>query len=248
MKSLRVLIVSPAEPSSSTLAQLEDAGHTMVPVQDLTEALEALEIQRFDVVLLDQNLDSVALAGFARKFKGLAAGNTGLFWLPRSEAPCEPGTLFGTLEGAISDLPDAGALTQAIARLAEAVGTSTVMNQSFGQPALDVEELRSQVAYDDELLAELIDLFICEREKQVEELRQAMQIQDFALLSRVAHTIKGSLASLHADPARLHAQALESAAKEGDGSRCRDLLPQFEERLDEVQEQLLALRSSLGSC
>ncbi len=51
--------------------------------------------------------------------------------------------------------------------------------------------------------------------------RTALSAGDYDQLARVAHTIKGSLGSLHAAQARTHAQELEFAAKQGEGSACR---------------------------
>jgi HPt (histidine-containing phosphotransfer) domain-containing protein len=245
VESLRVLVVSFVECSHPVIAQLVDAGNTLFPVQTLTEATEALEIQRFDAVLLDQSLDLDAIRSFSEKVVQTTGTPTGLFWLPTLPHQDNSGRS-GVLHG-ISELSDAASLTTAMTHLARAVGNRTAAPSQSG-PVIDVEELRMQVAYDDELLAEIIDLFVGERQEYSAKLQQALEAVDFELLSRVAHTIKGSLASLHATEARLEAQALELAAKDKDAELCEALVPDFEKRLDDVQEHLLTLRRSLSGC
>jgi HPt (histidine-containing phosphotransfer) domain-containing protein len=146
---------------------------------------------------------------------------------------------------------DPDALTLAIARLASAVGPekdSPKAHELAPELAvLDVEELKSQVAYDSELLIELIDLYLSERARQSQEMAAALAGGKCDDLSRIAHTIKGSLGSLHADAARSTAQALELAARDHDSAKCHDFLPYFERQLDQLEKQLLLVKRSLTS-
>ena len=91
---------------------------------------------------------------------------------------------------------------------------------------------------------EIIDLFLEERATQMEDMSEALELGDFPRLSRAAHTIKGSFGSLHAPRARLRANDLEMAAKNGDDQICCRLLPALEEDLDELIPLLLMLRSA----
>jgi two-component system, sensor histidine kinase and response regulator len=155
------------------------------------------------------------------------------------------------IDGVVTESMDADALTLAIARLASAIGSdrpaTKVPHLAPELPILDVEELQAQVAYDSELLVELIDLYLSERSRQSEEMAQALNANDFGALSRVAHTIKGSLGSLHAHAARSTAQNVELAARDLDGPRCQDFLPHLERQLDELERHLLAVKQSLGN-
>ncbi len=58
-------------------------------------------------------------------------------------------------------------------------------------------------------------------------MHEALAGGEYERLSRVAHTIKGSFGSLHAEPARLHAGELEVLANTGDGEACRRLDRRF---------------------
>ena len=250
MNSLRVLMVGDTEHSERAATCLEQEGYNVVPVSDCSEAAEALEIQKFDAVVLGSDLLPGELSRFAAtvvELNGRSQTRTAL--LRMSAAATSTAVEPPGIDGSVSETADPGTLTATIARLATAVGSSPEVNASSGSTetvVLDVEQLRDQVADDDELLVELIDLYFSERARQSEEMEEALQSKDSDLLSRLAHTIKGSLGSLHAPIARSIAQSLEGAAKDGDMETCRSLLPLFESALNTLQAELTALKSSLS--
>jgi HPt (histidine-containing phosphotransfer) domain-containing protein len=140
----------------------------------------------------------------------------------------------------------AATFTDAVVRLAQAVSPAKP-RENPGIPDLPIfepDKFQAQVAYDRELLIEIIDLFMTERRSQVAEMQAALASADFTRLSRVAHTIKGSLGSLHAPQARLHSQELESAAKTADAQVCRFCLAILEQDLDTLEPELIALRNT----
>jgi len=111
-------------------------------------------------------------------------------------------------------------------------------------PVLVVDEFKEQVGFDRELMVEIIELFLEERQQQVEEMRDSLETEDLALLSRLAHTIKGSLGSLHAVRARAQSQELELAARAGNLAVCRRSFAALEDDLAVLEPELLALRDA----
>jgi len=101
-----------------------------------------------------------------------------------------------------------------------------------------------QVANDRELSVEIIDLFLSEEPSQIAEMQRALAARDYNSLYVTAHTIKGSLGSLHAALARFHAEALESAAKKQDEPGCERSLSDLKHDLETLEPQLLNLRDS----
>jgi HPt (histidine-containing phosphotransfer) domain-containing protein len=219
---------------------------------NLAEATEVLTAQRFDAVYLTEAFPSGDLAAFCAFIKELdRRGARGSRTPILSSASSSASLLEFGIDEIVPDSMDADALTLAISRLASAVavekGPSSAYELGPELPILDVEELKAQVAHDDELLLELIDLYLTERARQSKEMATALAAGNYNELSRIAHTIKGSLGSLHADAARATAQALELAAREGDSSKCLDFFPYFEEQLDRLEVHLLALKQLLKS-
>ncbi len=251
MDGLKVLVVGSVVRLTSAL---EQAGHVVLPVPDFEEASEALLVQRFDAVLVAPEMSSESVTAFSAKLKGLDRAQASaraplLLVLPEADPPT-PYSRSDIFDGTVQESLDPDALTLAIARLASAVAVDKSSAQASALdpelPILDVETLKEQVAYDSELLLELIDLYLGERVHQSAEMAAALAAGNYQALSRVAHTIKGSLGSLHAPASRVIAQHLELAAREDDAASCRDFLPVFEQQLDLLDIELKRLRSNLS--
>ena len=119
-------------------------------------------------------------------------------------------------DGYVHEPIDPVALTGAVRSLAAALGKPMEMKVSSGidnLPVLEPERFEEQVGYDNELMVEIIDLFLEERKGQVCGMEDCIANQDWDSLSKIAHTIKGSLGSLHATRARGRAQELETASR-----------------------------------
>ncbi len=250
VETLRVLLVGNPERLQAVTAALTAGGHEVLPVGSAAEASEALLIQRFDAVLLG-DLPAPQILSISSQVRDLdrrtgSATRTAVLSVVPDEA--HAGQNAG-IDGYVIESADPDTLTLAIARLASAVGTDSVEAAPLGEslPVLDVANLKEQVAYDDELLVELIDLFLSERIRQEQEMREAFAAGEFDKLSRIAHTIKGSLGSLHALAAKANAQGLELSAKDQDAVRSQGFLAALEQDLDVLEGELLKVRRSVSS-
>lgn len=250
--ALRILLVGSPVSLKSITGALLAGGHEILPADTVAEAEEALLIQRFDAVLVG-NLDSEQIHQLTCQIRSVekrtgASTRTAVLSVVAEPADAASTGKNADIDGYVQGTVDPDTLTLAIARLASAVGTGSVEAEPLGEelPVLNVEGLKEQVAYDDELLVELIDLFLSERVKQVIEMREAFAAGNFDQLSRVAHTIKGSLGSLHAMVAKTNAQGLEIAAKEHDAVRSQGFLGALEQDLDILEGELLKVRRSVS--
>lgn len=253
LETLKFLAVGPVRATAELSGALTRAGHFVHTVADLSEATEVLLEQQFDAVLLPGDLAASEVVEFAsaiRQFESQTnARHTPLLFVSEQEASdIKPSEISG-IDGVVPESMDPDSLTLAIARLASALAVDRAAPAPVALapelPILDVEELKAQVAFDNELLIELIDLYLSERVKQSAEMEAALASRDYPALARVAHTIKGSLGSLHATAARATSQGLELAARERDQDKCCDFLPALERQLDLLEEHLLSLRESL---
>jgi HPt (histidine-containing phosphotransfer) domain-containing protein len=118
------------------------------------------------------------------------------------------------------------------------------MKSAPSTPQFDLEKFKEQVGYDRDLLIEIIDLFLSESVKQLAEIHAALGKSDYQTLSRLAHTLKGSFGSLHAESARLHAHELEIVAHNRDEEACRTWISALELDFAMLQPQLISLRES----
>lgn len=258
MNKLRILLVdADAERLERVCVSLEEAEHTVLPVTTLEEAEEALFVRKIDVAIFGSPFDHVEVEIFVERLRGIEntqknAPRTPVLAVDES-VPVFPGWASesnGVIDAHLTREFNSEILWSAIAVVngaGPAMATSDKA-QEAGSPDLPLfepEKFRQQVAYDAELTAEIIQLFLEEQSVEVPEMREALERGEFQRLSDVAHTIKGSLSSLHATLARHHAQALESAAKNRDGSACRANLQALADDLGALEPLLLKLRDEV---
>jgi len=253
MNTLRILVVNSDSGEAERLAgRLTDARHTALRASGLQEASEALLVQKFDAVLLDAALPSDSVADFTAKLRKLERSQRAATPAPvlslSSRVPNGADWCTGErgVDAYLADSFQPAGLFEAVTSLAAAIARSgdQPVDASSG-PIFEVEQFRAQLSNDDDLMEEIIDLFLSEAPGQIIEMREALAALDFQLLARVAHTIKGSFATFHAGPARSHAQQLETAAKECDATQCGQALAALESDLEGLEPQLLELRKPL---
>jgi HPt (histidine-containing phosphotransfer) domain-containing protein len=258
VNKLRILLVdTDADRLERVATPLEEAEHTVLPVTSLEEAEEALFVRKIDVAIFGSPFDEVEAEIFVERLRGIEntqknAPRTPV--LAVSEGlPVFPGwTIEGesVIDGRLHADFNSEILCAAIAAV-NGVGPAAANSDKLpeaegkGLPLFEPEKFRQQVAYDSELTVEIIQLFLEEQSVEVPEMREALEQGEFDRLSDVAHTIKGSLSSLHATLARHHAQALESAAKNRDRAVCRTSLQALADDLDALEPLLLKLRDEV---
>ncbi len=255
MNPLRVLVIErDSEKRQRITAVLVDAQYEALAADSFEEAMEALSVQRFDAVLVGSQGNTQQQAEFTAALRNIERS---LGLLSKTPVLLCSGTVPSDVwratqaDGIDAYLPEefvAATFTDAVVRLAQAVSPMVKQVNQLNVadlPIFEPDKFQAQVAYDKDLLVEIIDLFMNERRIQVSEMETALASSDFNRLNRVAHTIKGSLGSLHAAQARVHAQELESAAKSADAQVCRFCLAVLEQDLDALEPLLIALRNSV---
>lgn len=241
--SLRVLIVEGDTARAERLSNvLESAQCDVLPLQDFKDASEALQMQHFDAVLIPSAKVDAELQVFAAKLRALEKSS-------RQGMPTAIVAYGGQSENPAVDavLPDdfaASTFSAAMSRLGQRVSRSGAgLSAPASEPLFDEAQFREQMCNDDELMAEIIDLYLVESAKQREQMKTAIDGNDLASLSRLAHTIKGSLGSLHTPLARSRAQELEIAAKHGETAASASALAALEIDLQATNAVLLSFRN-----
>lgn len=251
MSALRVLLVGDNTIESEHLcALLEQGHHSVLPVPTFDDASEALLIQRFDVVLVTPALSEQGIADFTAHLRDAEKNQRGATRTPVLSvlpgASQAPPTANGFVDAYLPESFEPDVFAKTVENLANALAQSAPSASTTAPdlPVLDIAGFQAQVAYDRELMVEIIDLFLEERLQDMTEMTEAVANRDLQALMRAAHTIKGSLGSLHASLARYRAQELETAAKTGNYQACIALLSALEEDLGNLEPQLLSLRDS----
>jgi two-component system sensor histidine kinase/response regulator len=98
----------------------------------------------------------------------------------------------------------------------------------------DRAALLERVEGDEELLAEMIQLYVEDAPRALITMRSALKQGDLHAVERAAHSVKGSSASLAAKTAAEAALRLEQDAKRGDVAGAEASLASLESALGEL--------------
>ena len=243
MSNLRILLVEEnGERADELMKSLAGADHSAVPVGNLEEAGEALFLEKFEAILLGSAQTSESLASFSLALRTIEARQR--IRIPvisclalNGEANYVDGHLqcgfvFSKLAEMVSELQK----TRADAGVAQ-------LNRDW--PVFEPHQFEEQCAGESELMIEILDLFSAECRQELPEMAEALLTENFDRIARIAHTLKGSLGSLHAPQARMLAQALEGAAKEENRELCAGTLASLEAGLEVLKDRLTGFRRTL---
>ena len=97
---------------------------------------------------------------------------------------------------------------------------------------------------DGEFLRELIGIFLEDTPKHFAQLEDALARQDAAVMTRAAHTIKGSSGNFGAEQFARLAKDIESAGKAGNIPAAAALIPELERQFEKVAAALKQLAGS----
>jgi CheY-like chemotaxis protein len=226
-------------------AILQKHGHTVDTVEDGRTAVEAVRTGQYDVVLMDlqmpemdgleattairsaemgsgRHLPIIALTAHAMKGDReacLAAGMDAYL-----SKPIRATALLGTIDQILGLRPTAGE---------EPVDT--------GEPALDPDDILARVEGDRELLGELIDIFRAESPHMLNDLERQLDAQDAQGVARVAHPLRGSVASFGARLAAQAAHTLEMMGRDGELALARSQFVRLRREVRRLDQALTEL-------
>ena len=231
----RQLLLAEDNPVNQKVAcgALEKLGYRVDVVGNGADAVEAWQTGRYQLILMDCQMPVMDGYQATREIRRREAG--------RSRTPIVALTA-DAMQGADRLCYDAGMddyLTKPFDRgrlaavLARHLGTTvTVLAPESPRAAaatapcsddrpdpVDLPGLRLITDNDMALEAELVQLFIDSGDEALADIRVAVARNDFVAVRKAAHRLKGSSASIRAQPASAAAARLEEAARAEDGER-----------------------------
>jgi PAS domain S-box-containing protein len=251
-RKLRILVAEDNAINRELVTRLlQKHGHTVMAVTTGREAVDLLDkdAANCDIVLMDvempdmdgfqatamirekekisgKHIPIIALTAYAMKGdreRCLAAGMDG--YVPK---PIRHQNLFETIQKLVMDVPSIPTPAPPEEPPVE------VLNEAL---------LVSRVDNDPQLLRDLVDLFLEEYPRLVDEIRVALERKDAKALQRGAHSLKGSTSNLAAKMASETAFKLERLAQAGDLMHAESVLQELESQLGRLKPALLAVRA-----
>ena len=114
-------------------------------------------------------------------------------------------------------------------------------NPSQYEEKLNREEILDRLEGSQELLAELIDLFLGEAPQLIDAMRNGLEKGDMQELSRSAHSMKGAASNFMACGTANAAAQLENDAKNGDVESAKASLAALEAATERLLPELVSL-------
>ncbi len=242
---LRVLLAED-NPINRKLAVhlLKSRGYHVAVATNGREALRALDLNPFDAVLLDVQMPVMGgfeTAAAIREREKTSGGHTPIIAITAHALTGDrEKCLAAGMDGYISKPIRSAELFKTLDRLmpaAPAVAPPAPREKRL--PEFDAEALLSRVDGNKKLLRELVEIFLDDSPKLLEEIKHALKRGDAEALRRATHAFRGSVSTFAARQAAEAATRLESQAIERDLDGAR-------EAFREVKAQFTRLRRSLN--
>jgi GAF domain-containing protein/CheY-like chemotaxis protein/HPt (histidine-containing phosphotransfer) domain-containing protein len=228
------------------LRLLEKLGYRADVAANGVEALEALERQPYDLVLMDVQMPEMDGVEATRRILERWPGGDRP-WIVAMTAEVMHGDREGFLAAGMNDYvakpirPQE--LVTAIRRAPSRPGLEASADGNGARPAVDVavlDRLAESMGGDDAFVAELIEQFVTDSPALVAAAREGLEAGNAEEVRRAAHTLKSNAATFGANELADRSRSLEIAAKAGE-------LVGGEVSLDAVAEELDRVHAALRS-
>ncbi len=223
---------------------LQKAGHSTLAVANGKQALDAIEREPFDVVLMDvqmpemdgleataairaaeeksgRHLPIIAMTAHAMKGDRERCLDAGMD--DYVSKPIQQAALLAALDSIVPRVPFDPGMESASVQEESIPDSPAPPGQVFDhQTALD------RMSGDESVLSEVIGLYLADAPGQVDSIRRAIEQNDPAALASVAHALKGASGCLGGGPTAAAALRLEEMGKRADLSSAREALTVLE--------------------
>jgi len=112
--------------------------------------------------------------------------------------------------------------------------------------AVDFAALKDRVEHDLNLLDEMIELFSTSSSQLLTEMKAAARRRDCETIAHAAHSLKGALLNLCAEPCAQAALELEMLGRQANMAQVERSLPKLQRELGRVQSALATISKHIG--
>jgi PAS domain S-box-containing protein len=216
------------------IALLQKRGHHIAATENGQQALDALERENFDLVLMDVQMPVLDGLDAIRAIRAKEQSSGSHLPIIALTAHAMKGDRERCLASGADDYvtkpirtPDLlAAIDRATSNNTSPANTASPVAAPHpaAPPVLDSAAALDRVEGDRELLENLMGMFADECSQNIAEIRKSLEARDMKLLERLAHTLKGASASLAAGRVADAAFALEKQARTGEVGDSEQLL------------------------
>jgi signal transduction histidine kinase/DNA-binding NarL/FixJ family response regulator len=251
VKPLRLLLAEDSPVNREiTVLLLEKRGHSVVAVENGQDVLSRMKKQRFDAVILDEEMPRMGgleAVRAVRKKEGstgahipmiLVTGNGSEASRLRSREagvdahvakPFQEGELFRTVENLCNTVSASPSAPSENVRVGEGLNTTDLLNRVGGNP---------------KVLRDIARIFLEDTPKRMSAIRKAIARKDGEALARAAHALRGSVGMLGAKEIAEDARQIEALGRTGSTAEASKLLAPFEGKLSSFKRLLAGIAGS----
>ncbi|HPM82895.1 MAG TPA: response regulator, partial [Candidatus Anammoximicrobium sp.] len=251
-RSLRILLAEDGLVNQRVAREfLERRGHAVVVANNGREAVEAVDREAFDLVLMDVQMPKMdgfeATKVIRRKERAtgshipIIAMTARAFKEDRERCldsgmdaylakPIRPSALYEIIESTV--------VSSKVDHPSPAVPSKAGQESVSAEPVMDRNAALELLGGREELLGELTALFFEETDKLMPALRTAVQQQHIAEVRRLAHTIKGAATHFAAPATVAAALRLETLGRDGDLAGADEALARLEREVERLKHAL----------
>ena len=240
-RSLKILVAEDTAFNQKFIQRLLDRwNHQISLVGNGREALEALKNESFDIVLMDVQMPLVNGLEATKTIRLDEQQSKNHMPIIAMTAHAIKGDRERCLEAGmdeyISKPIDSDKLFDAIEKLTKASGNPDGTEDL--SPAIEKEALLKAFDGDWNFLKEVVDVFLSDYPRLLDDLRRAHKERDSDTLMRAAHSLKGMMKNFQAEPAAEVAFELEKKGKEENFDGVPDTIETLAGQVAEVDKIL----------
>lgn len=200
------------------------------------EALELLEREPFDLVLMDVQMPEMDGLEATRRIREREEGQGGHLPIVALTAHAFEEDRRRCLEAGMDSYVAKPIRPEELFRaVEEALARSSGAETPPPGPPIDLGKALEMVDGDREFLKGLLEMFVSDCPERLLRLADALGQGDWETVAQEAHTLKGTAGNLGFDRMRELAKELQETAKEGDKERAEELLEELGQALEALK-------------
>ena len=193
---------------------LERRGHKVVIAGNGREAVEAVQRQSFDVVLMDVQMPEMGGFEATDAIRALERENGSRTPIVAMTAHAMKGDRERCLSAGMDEYLTKPLDPKQLCQVVEAMAAGRAPAVADEKPAAAISlQVLARVGGDRELLAEISRLFVDDAPRHLDRIRRALDVRDGEALRRAAHGLKGAAANFDAEGVVAAARTLEEIGR-----------------------------------